>query len=46
MVEAIAADLHIITIAESIESAATAASVAALGISWGQGYHFGRPGWE
>ena len=41
-----AADLNIITIAEGIESAATAASVAALGISWGQGYHFGRPGWE
>ncbi|MDA8119594.1 MAG: EAL domain-containing protein, partial [Gammaproteobacteria bacterium] len=41
-----AADLDIITIAEGIETAATAASVAALGISWGQGYHFGRPGWE
>ena len=41
-----AADLNIITIAEGIESAATAASVAALGISWGQGYYFGRPGWE
>ncbi|MHB1566930.1 MAG: EAL domain-containing protein [Acidiferrobacter sp.] len=49
MVEAMArmaADLNIITIAEGIESAATAASVAALGVRWGQGYHFGRPGWE
>ena len=48
MVEAIArmaADLNIVTIAEGIESAATAASVAALGIPWGQGYYFGRPGW-
>ena len=49
MVEAIAriaADLNITTIAEGIESAATTTAVAALGISWGQGYHFGRPAWE
>ena len=41
-----AADLNIITIAEGIESAVTAESVARLGVVWGQGYHFGRPGWE
>ena len=41
-----AADLNIITIAEGIESAITAESVARLGVVWGQGYHFGRPGWE
>ena len=49
MVEAIArmaADLNIVTIAEGIESAVTAESVARLGVGWGQGYHFGRPGWE
>ena len=49
MVEAIArmaADLNIVTIAEGIESAVTAESVARLGVVWGQGYHFGRPGWE
>lgn len=41
-----AADLGIITIAEGIESAATATAAAAHGILWGQGYHFGRPDWE
>ena len=39
----LAEDLGIVTIAEGIESAASARAVAALGISWGQGYHFGRP---
>ncbi|WP_298134152.1 EAL domain-containing protein [Acidiferrobacter sp.] len=42
----LAQDLDIVTIAEGIESSDTAAAVAALGVSWGQGYHFGRPGWE
>jgi EAL domain-containing protein (putative c-di-GMP-specific phosphodiesterase class I) len=49
MVEAIArmaADLNIITIAECIESAVTAESVARLGVVWWHGYHFGRPGRE
>ena len=41
-----ATDLNVITIAEGIESAETAAAVAALGVTWGQGYYFGRPGWE
>ncbi len=41
-----ATDLSVITIAEGIESAETAAAVAALGVAWGQGYYFGRPGWE
>ena len=41
-----ATDLDVITIAEGIESAETAAAVAALGVAWGQGYYFGRPGWE
>ena len=39
----LAGDLGITTIAEGIESAASARAVAALGVSWGQGYHFGRP---
>ncbi len=39
----LAGDLGITTIAEGIESAASAQAVAALGVSWGQGYHFGRP---
>ncbi|MHB1636328.1 EAL domain-containing protein [Acidiferrobacter thiooxydans] len=39
----LAEDLGIVTIAEGIESTASARAVAALGISWGQGYHFGRP---
>ena len=39
----LAEDLGIVTIAEGIESAASARAVTALGISWGQGYHFGRP---
>ena len=41
-----ATDLSVITIAEGIESAETAAAVAALGVVWGQGYYFGRPEWE
>ena len=39
----LAGELGITTIAEGIESAASAQAVAALGVSWGQGYHFGRP---
>ena len=49
MVEAIArmaTDLHITTIAEGIETQAVAATVASLGILWGQGHHFGQPGWD
>jgi len=49
MVEAIARmanDLHIITIAEGIETEAAATRVASLGILWGQGHHFGRPEWD
>ena len=40
-----AADLGITVIAEGIESARVAREVRALGIPWGQGYYFGRPGW-
>ena len=39
----LAEEIGIIAIAEGIESAASAQAVAALGITWGQGYHFGRP---
>ena len=39
-------ELGIVTIAEGIESADSARAVAALGVSWGQGYHFGRPEWK
>ena len=49
MVEAVArmaADLDITVIAEGIESALVAREARALGIPWGQGYYFGRPGFE
>lgn len=39
----LANDLGIVMIAEGRESAASAHAVAALEISGGQGYHFGRP---
>ncbi len=36
-------DLGITTIAEGIEDAETAEALLALGIDWGQGFHFGAP---
>jgi diguanylate cyclase (GGDEF)-like protein len=38
-----AAELGVVTLAEFIEDAGTAAVVRDLGIDWGQGYHFGKP---
>ena len=40
----IAALLGAHTIAEGVEDAEAAAKLTALGLDYGQGYHFGRPG--
>jgi EAL domain-containing protein (putative c-di-GMP-specific phosphodiesterase class I) len=39
----LARDQGIITIAESVEDAATADRLTELGVDWGQGWYFGRP---
>ena len=42
-IAALADELGIITIAESVEDAATAQQLREIGITWGQGYYFGMP---
>jgi EAL domain-containing protein (putative c-di-GMP-specific phosphodiesterase class I) len=36
--------LGIATIAEFVESPGAVAALRELGVDWGQGFHFGRPG--
>ncbi len=45
-IASLAKELNLVTIAEGIEDAATAEALRDLGVDWGQGYHFGRPGIE
>jgi EAL domain-containing protein (putative c-di-GMP-specific phosphodiesterase class I) len=42
-IQNIADDLDLITIAEYVEDQATLDALRELGVSWGQGYFFGRP---
>ncbi|MEW6611421.1 MAG: GGDEF domain-containing protein [Pseudomonadota bacterium] len=42
-IQDIACDLGLVTIAEYVESAETAAMLRDMGVNWAQGYHFGRP---
>ena len=42
-IQNIADDLDLITIAEYVEDQATLEALRELGVSWGQGYFFGRP---
>ena len=42
-IQNIADDLDLITIAEYVEDQATLNALRELGVSWGQGYFFGRP---
>jgi diguanylate cyclase (GGDEF)-like protein len=42
-IQRVAATMGIATIAESVESAEVAARLRAMGVPWGQGYHFGPP---